>query len=133
MPVLDASVAVSFCIPEDVNHDKAVVFFESFSESSDSLIAPELIRLELMAALKRRGVEFGDIEAALKWLDVTLFSMQTCDGLFESSQNVILKTGVRAGDAFYVACARDNETVLITFDKDQAARAKILSIEVTLL
>ena len=40
MPVLDASVAVSFCLPDDVNHQKAVDYFESFAQSSESHIAP---------------------------------------------------------------------------------------------
>lgn len=133
MPVLDASVAVSFCLPDDVNHEKAVAFFDEFSKSFESLVAPELIRLELLAALKRRGVDEADMEEALKWLDVTISSLESCDDLFETSQTVILKTGVRAGDAFYVACALDNETMLITFDKDQAERSKSMGVEVTIL
>ena len=133
MPVLDASVAVSFCLPDDVNHSKAVDYFKGFAQSSESLIAPELIRLELVAALKRRNVALEDVQEALGWLEASVSSLESCDDLFDMTEKVIIESGLRAGDGFYVACAQSNEQSLVTFDKDQAVRAKSMKVEVVLL
>ena len=133
MPVLDASVAVSFCLPDDINHSKALSYFAGFAQSSESLIAPELIRLELVAALRRRKVDSEDVHESLVWLHASVSSFDSCDDLLDSTEKMIFKSGLRAGDAFYVACAQANEQCLVTFDRDQAERAKLVEVDVVLL
>jgi predicted nucleic acid-binding protein len=133
MPILDASVVVSFCLPDDINHEKAVLYFNEAARTTDSHVAPDLIFLELTSALKRRGVDDVDVKDALGWLEIVLSLRDSCDELIDTAKHIASKTGIRAADAFYAACAHENDDVLVTFDKDQAERSQKFGIEVRIL
>jgi predicted nucleic acid-binding protein len=57
----------------------------------------------------------------------------TSTELIDTAKQIASKTGIRAADAFYAACAHENDDVLVTFDKDQAERSQKFGIEVRIL
>lgn len=86
-----------------------------------------------VAALRRRNVDLEDILEAVAWLQASVYVLESLDDLFGATEKVIMKSGLRAGNAFYVACAQINNKRLVIFDKDQAERAKLVKLDVVLL
>jgi predicted nucleic acid-binding protein len=136
MIVLDASVAAKAYL-EEIGSDEATAVLTS----KEKLLAPELIRLEVCAALCRR-VRVGELDADearvrnehwLGRLQKGLFSLTPDQDLL--SEAVELSTGLKHAvhDCLYLAIARRFDVPLITADRKFRDRAFPFDNRVALL
>ncbi|MEY3902188.1 MAG: hypothetical protein RL189_1494 [Pseudomonadota bacterium] len=131
MPVIDASVWVSFFLESDAFHSKARDLMRSLTQTpSETIRIPTLALVEVAGTISRvtgssilanksirimesLGVESHDLDESLARLATELAS----------------HLAVKGADAVYIALARDLADSLVTFDKQQRERAaKIVDV-----
>ena len=131
MPVIDASVWVSFFLESDSFHSKARDLIRSFAQApGETMRIPTLAMVEVAGTISRvtnspilanksihimedLGVEIYDLDEVLAKLATELAS----------------QLAVKGADAVYIALARDLADSLVTFDKQQRERAaKIVDV-----
>jgi len=122
-PVLDASVFVSAISPSERHHPAARALFDSHPEDSPYLV-PELFRVEVIAALSRRGepVELLDVVDALV-RGPRFHGCPVDGGLIGDATRVAREAGLRAYDAVYVALALARAQPLYTLDREVRERS----------
>jgi predicted nucleic acid-binding protein len=121
-PVLDASVFVAAISPSERHHAQARTLYESHPDAQPYLV-PSLFRVEVIAALARRGEsdELLDVVDAL----VRSPRFHTCvldPSLVERTTSVARRARLRAYDAVYLALALSVGAPLYTLDADLIAR-----------
>lgn len=122
--VLDASVLVAAISPTEVHHAAARELYESLPEDRAFLV-PSLFRLEVLAALVRRG-ESGEL---LDTVDVLVsgprFHVVAVDFvLIQRSVEAARTARLRAYDAVYVALALARDASLLTLDSEVQAKIR---------
>ena len=116
--VLDASVFVASISPTEVHHATALRLMGQMPETRAFLV-PALFRVEVIAALARRGAtrEYLDLLDALvtgrKFLSISLD-----DRLLAKAAEVARTARLRAYDAVYVALAMVSDAELLTLDSE---------------
>lgn len=136
MIVLDASVAAKAYL-EEAGSDEAIALLTG----EQKLLAPELIRVEVAAALLRR-VRLGELaapEALLRcehWLERLrreLFRLTPDRDLLEDAIALAAELKHPVQDCLYLAAARRFDTPLITADRTFRDRAAAFDDRVALL
>ncbi len=123
-PVLDASLFVAAISPVERHHARARALFDSLPESEPFLV-PDLFRVEVMAALARRGEPSDLLDAVDALVRGPRFCPQALDeALLERTVHVARIAGLRAYDALYVALALAWSQPLYTLDEDLASRSR---------
>lgn len=121
-PVLDASLFVASLSPSEGHHATARRLLDGH-DSADAYLVPSLFRIEVLAALSRRGEDPYRIDAVDAMIRGPRF--HTCplnDLLIARSVEVARVAKLRAYDAVYVALALIKGTQLWTLDGDVRAR-----------
>jgi predicted nucleic acid-binding protein len=136
MIVLDASVVAKAYLEEVGSDESAAVL-----TSAEKLVAPELIRLEVCAALSRR-VRRGELEAAeararcdhwLERLHRGLFALTPDRDLMTDAFELASELKHALQDCLYLAVARRFDVPLITADRIFRDRAFPFDKRVALL
>lgn len=120
--VLDASVLVAALSPREVHHRAARESYDAHPESRAFLV-PSVFRLEVVAALARRGEsdELLDIVAALV-SGPRFHSVDVDSSLLELATRVARTAKLRAYDAVYAALALSSDAALLTLDSEMSSR-----------
>lgn len=121
-PVLDASVFVAAISPAESHHARARALYESHPDSQPFLV-PSIFRVEVIAALARRGEgdELLDVVDAL--VRSPRFHTRALDPvLLDRATTVAREARLRAYDAVYLALALSAGAPLYTLDADLIAR-----------
>lgn len=123
-PVLDASVFVAAVSPTERNHRQARLLFDSHPDSAPYLV-PELFRVEVIAALARRGepTELLDTVDALV-RGPRFYACPLDERLLDDAVRVARVARLRAFDAVYVALALARGEPLFTLDAEVGARSE---------
>jgi predicted nucleic acid-binding protein len=124
--VLDASVFVAAVSPHEIHHVAARDLYNSYV-ADRAFLVPSLFRVEVLAALSRRG----EPDELLDTLDLLVsgprFHSVPIDGpLIERSAEVARAGRLRAYDAVYVALALNAGAAFLTLDSD--VRSKVAEI-----
>ncbi len=126
MPVIDASVYVSLANEADRHHDLCIAWLEASLRRADALAAPNLLLIEVAAAIRRLT---GSTELAQRvlaelreheWLE--LLPLTAARG--QAAAHLAAAIGVRGADATYIALAAELDETLITLDRQQLERGK---------
>ena len=124
MIVIDASVWVSDLLPNDVNHAQSEAWFAQLP-IDEVLLEPRLLLVEVAATIGRR---IHDAEVARRtrvsiadYPNLVLVPMT--DELIDEAAEVAAQLRLRTGDAIYVALAGLNGARLVSWDREQLARA----------
>ena len=129
MAVVDASVWVSICHQGDVHHTRSRRWLERFLIKGIRMAAPNLIRVEVAAAV-RRLTESDEIAAdAAATLD-SFEALELYDLTAERARRasrIATMTGVRGADAIYLELAADRCEELVTWDRQQLERGRSLA------
>lgn len=125
---IDTSVIISAASPKEPYFSKSKDFLTQIRERDVKVFLPEIIIPEITSGLFRA---IGDskiaYELALSFRNVPNFSFVTVDSrLANLASWVICKTGLKSGDAIYIALAFDYNLELITLDKEQLEKGKKL-------
>ena len=123
--VVDASVVVSRLVPHDLHHDASRRWLTRHVAAGGLVIAPALLLPEVAAAVARRT---GDPRLARRAVDAVLRLpalrlVQVDDVLARSAAGIAGRLRVRGADAVYIATATGLRLPLVTWDKEQRARA----------
>jgi predicted nucleic acid-binding protein len=122
--VVDASVWVAFFIAGDVHHTASEAWIDKHTQLRGLIVAPAMLLAEVAAAISRR---LGRPDVALQAASTlnSLSSLQILDmdaTLIDEVTNIAASYKLRAGDAVYVAIARQLGLPLLTWDKEQLSR-----------
>lgn len=123
MIVLDTSVFVDAIIPFDVKrHDLALNLIDLISRRGLEVYEPQLLEVELSAVLVRykpRRIVENHVNRVLAHVAVIAY-----DELHKTALQVALATGCRAVDAFFIACATETGSILVSNDRAQVQSAR---------
>lgn len=121
-PVLDASVYVSAISPSETLHVRARSLLLSHPPAEPYLV-PALFRIEVLAALARRGEATPRIEAVDANIRGPRFVSCALDEALLARAALVVRTArLRAYDAVYVALALLRDAPLFTLDAEIAYR-----------
>lgn len=121
-PVLDASVFVAAISPSERHHAQARALFDSHPDTLPYLV-PALFRVEVIAALSRRGESselLDTVDALVR--GPRFFTCQVDAHTLDQATKVARQARLRAYDAVYVALAMITESPLYTMDNEVCTR-----------
>lgn len=123
--MLDASVFVAAISPAEIHHLEARLLLDDLPERQSYLV-PSIFRLEVLAALARRGESDEVLETADALVSGPRFHVHALGvSLVESAVAVARRARLRAYDAIYAALALVEGARLITLDRDVVERLRI--------
>ena len=118
--IIDASVAAKWFMKEE-DSDIALKIRNEFLSGEIALIAPELIFIEVLNALRYKANNEESLSKANKDLwDLELTIEKLDENIMEKAIQMSLKYDVSIYDAIYVALADIHSAPLITADKELA-------------
>ena len=116
--VVDASVVVKWFVEEEYSKE-ALMLRDSYADGAIDLIAPSLLRFEVINALKYSGAfgedELKEVLRALDDYQITLFDLEGDYG--EKAIEIVMRKGITMYDAAYVALALVQDATLYTADE----------------
>ena len=128
MLVTDASIWVSYLVPQDVFHLTSKNWLKKQRDQEVDLLAPSILITEVAGVIRRQT---GDPTLAHKVVQIlkelpglTLIKMSY--SMVEQATELAAELGLRGADAFYVAVAAYFQIPLATYDEDQLSRASAL-------
>ena len=123
-PVLDASAFVASISVHELQHQAARAALARVSPTTP-FVVPELFRIEVMAALARRGESDALLDTVIAYLCTNRFVTVPMDARAADSAMQVARTArIRAYDAVYAALALDRGSPLLTFDRELTARLR---------
>lgn len=126
--VLDASVWVSRFIPREIHHTTSRLWMERYIAEGGTLVTPALLQIEVAASVARQTGTPALGKAAVAFLNamraMRFVPLDTV--LVAAAVEVASDLQLRAGDASYVAVASQLNIPLVSWDKEQVARASNL-------
>lgn len=125
--VLDASVWVSSQLPTDSNYVVASTWINRHLEADGYFVEPVWLLAEKAAAISRRaGPQNANDAIALlgNLLRQQIFHfLPMSPALIDETDAIATDYGLKAGDAVYVALAKQLAIPLVSFDRDHLTRA----------
>jgi predicted nucleic acid-binding protein len=117
-PVLDASVFVAAISPREIHHVAARKLYDSHA-ADRAYVVPALFRVEVLAALARRGEPTELLDTVDVLVSGPRFYAVALDAsLLERATQVARTARLRAYDAVYVALALKRNAALLTLDAE---------------
>ena len=128
MIVVDTSVFVDAIIPFiRGRHHKSTTVLDVISEKELEVFEPKLLVVELSAVLARyrpRHIVVNHVNEIVKHVNLVEY-----EELHETAFDIALSIGCRAVDAFFISCAKETNSILISSDKVQVSNARKAGIE----
>lgn len=122
--VIDASVWVSFYLPQDVNHGATVSFIRRVVQNRVLMFAPGLLLVEVGAALARRVDQDAARRAVAQMRRLPYLRLANLDTLgVARATRVAIDCRLRGADAVYVALAQRLVLPLVSWDGEHHTRA----------
>ena len=130
MPVVDASVWVSRFLHSDVHHESSKKWFDMAVEEQLTLYAPTILLPEVSAAIARQGTGTASEKIAAEVVAVIQESgvklVEVSLALANRAALIGSQHRVRGCDAIYLALAQQLDEPLITLDKQQQERGRLV-------
>ena len=124
MPVLDASVLISFLSDTECHHKNAVKIYRSIPAAQPFLV-PEIFPVEVVAAFSRRHASDAYIRSLQGLvLSPKFVRVDLNDELLEKAFLVAKTLKLRANDALYVATAILHKQKILSLDKEIIQKCK---------
>ncbi len=126
--VVDASIWISRVRLQDVNHDASHRWIEQFKNVKGLLVVPSFFLIEVAGAISRLTgqptLSRETIEDLNSNYGIRIVPLDS--KLVESAIDVAADLQLRAGDATYVAVAHQLTLPLVSWDKEQLAKASTI-------
>jgi predicted nucleic acid-binding protein len=126
--VVDASVWASGLIDRDVNNTTSRLWLRRCITEGGIIMAPTFLLIELAAAISRQaGQPIAGLSAVKDVFYIRATHFQSPNPpLFWEAVELAAGLSLRAGDAIYVALARQLNIPLVSWDREQLQRASSL-------
>jgi predicted nucleic acid-binding protein len=126
--VVDASIWVSWFIDRDVNYHASNMWIQRYITEGGIIVAPTFLLIEVSAAVSRQAGQPAVGRGAVRNLfHVGAMRFKSPDPLlYWAVVEVAADLQLRAGDAIYVALARQSNIPLVSWDREQLQRARSL-------
>jgi predicted nucleic acid-binding protein len=125
MIVIDASVWVSFYVPQDVNHGPTAPVMRHLIASHTLLFGPGLVLVEVGASIVRRSGPDEARRAVALMRRLPYLRLSTLDALgVDWATRVAIDAQLRGADAIYVALAQRLGVPLVSWDGQQRMRGQ---------
>jgi predicted nucleic acid-binding protein len=126
--VVDASVWASGFIDRDVNSNTSRLWLQRYITEGGIIVAPTFLLIEVAAAVSRQaGQPIAGLSAVKYVFNVQGMQLQSPNPqFFWEAVEIAAGLPLRAGDAIYVALARQFNIPLVSWDKEQLQRARRL-------
>jgi predicted nucleic acid-binding protein len=127
MIVVDASVWVSYMVPQEINHLTSRRWINQYLAGGGQIVAPLLLTVEVGGAVARRSgrsVEARQAVAVIVRLPTTRW-IALDYRLTLAATRLAIDLRLRGADALYVAVAVQFNIPLITWDHEQIDRAGV--------
>ena len=122
--VIDASVWVSFYLPQDANHETTVPFIRRVVQNHVLLFAPGLMLVEVGAALARRVGQDDARRTIAQLRRLSYLRLSSLDTLgVARATRAAIDCRLRGADAVYVALAQRLALPLVSWDDEHHTRA----------
>ncbi len=120
--VCDTSVIAAMFIPGDEHHRRSLAWYSQVMIDGDTLHAPNLLIVEVAAAIRRITSNGELVERAIDQIqdDFKLYELTAERAL--AAARVADTCSIRGADAVYVALAQELGETLITLDGQQLDR-----------
>jgi predicted nucleic acid-binding protein len=119
--VIDASVWVSTLLTQDSHHARADAWVKGYSRGGGIFTAPNILAIEVAAAVSRQTKNILDAQAAARQLYTVAFMrlVPMDQALVDEAADLAASLGLRGADALYVALAKQLGIPLASFDNQQ--------------
>jgi len=124
MIVLDASVWVSWFLPNDTNHAATVPWMRATLIAATPIVLPSLCPVEVGGALARRADDVlarHAVQLILGYPALRIVSVD--DTVMHAATDIAIAVRLRGADAVYVAVAEALRLPLISWDMEHTTRA----------
>lgn len=125
---IDASVIISAARGGEIDSNRSIAFLDTIHQERQRVFLPEIAITEIASGLFRATKDasfsktFGGTLRAVPnfiWISVD-------QRLADRAVDIICKTGLRSADALYVALAYEYHLTLVTLDREQLRKGKII-------
>jgi predicted nucleic acid-binding protein len=125
MIVVDASVWVSYLLPQDIHHFASEAWLDGYIQGGGKVAAPMLLLVEIAGAIRRRT---GDMTLARQAIGTLanlpeLSLVELDQSLSLTAANLAATLALRGADTLYVTVAQALQAPLVTWDQEQLTRA----------
>jgi len=128
MIVLDTSVFVDAIIPfHHERHQKSINILGAISGRDLEVFEPRLLIVELSAVLVRykpRDAVINHVNEITRYVNIVDY-----EKLHETALDIALRTGCRAVDAFFIGCAKETGSIIVSADRLQVSSARKAGVE----
>lgn len=126
--VLDCSVAISWCMPDETN-DRAEAILDLIAEGSEAVVPSiwwlEIVNVLLVAERRRRVTQDNADEALARLRTLSLIiDINTAQESIDSTLELARRYNLAAYDAAYLKLAMREELLLATIDNRLAEAAR---------
>jgi predicted nucleic acid-binding protein len=123
--VVDASVWTAYFMDDDVYNVASRTWVTARLQLGDELAGPDLLLVEVAAAIARRSGRAAPTEAAVANLLASpqVRFVPTDEAQRDAAAQLAVNLRLRGADAVYVAVAQQLGVPLITWDQEQLTRA----------
>ncbi len=116
--VVDSSVAVKWFEPDELGVKAALTVLDGHQDERYLLAAPTLLRLEVLSALARMGLDETELVQAAGTLEGFRLHFEAVDGeLVAHAVKLATRHGLTIYDAVFAALAKRHDAELITADR----------------
>ncbi len=126
--VVDASVWISRLMLPEINHVASSFWVEKFTAEGGLLVVPAFFLIEVAAGVSRQTRQPIISKKAIDDLNsIRIIQIVSLDKtLTRAAIDIATNLQLRAGDAIYVALARQLSLPLISWDKEQLQKASTI-------
>jgi predicted nucleic acid-binding protein len=122
--VVDASVWASLLMPPDPNHVASVAWSSTYITAGALIVVPELMLVELAAALVRQTQQPTTVKQTVRGLYHSVLKIAAADtNLLQLAMELAVDLRLKGAEAMYVALAHQLGVPLISWDKEQLQRS----------
>ncbi len=124
MIVVDASVWVSYVLPQDTWHHASTQFLDAATATATVMVVPALFLAEVGATVARQTTSEAGRVTREQLLEIDLFRWIPIDmELAQAAAQLAAELQLRGADSVYVAIAAQLGLPLISWDHDHRTRA----------
>lgn len=123
---VDTSVIIASLKKDEEKHDACRKIMEKVKDGDFIALESYIVQVEVAAAIKRRTGSRGLAERIRKDLEAidTIYFLDLTRYRAREAAEIAEQTDTRGMDAIIAQVAKENNTILITLDKEMADRAR---------